>query len=348
MLYDGWNLIEEKNSVTDRCYIWGLDLSGTLDGAGGIGGLLAVDDEVSSKMYWYANDANGNVTALVDASTGAIVARYEYGPFGEPLRASGPLAKVNPFRWSSNYTENESGLVNGKLRWYRSSLGRWLSRDPSGERGGDNLYGFVRNNPLRFIDSLGLEVLAIFNVQVGLLSVTDLDTNESAMIRATAGTAELQNKFDKEWSSGGPIPRGDYEILDRIKDPNNPSPLDNLQDKYGVYDLDRKDSNPRDDGTGRGRGQFRLHPGYSTGCVVTDNLEDYQKVSSIINNTRTKQVKDAQGRARTFYGTMKVVSAPRPQEVNETKDKKRLQGPKKKSIWDLLFRQKADPQFDKK
>ena len=41
-------------------------------------------------------------------------------------------------------------------RLYEPTVGRWMSRDPIRELGGRNLYGFVRNNPLRFVDALGL------------------------------------------------------------------------------------------------------------------------------------------------------------------------------------------------
>jgi hypothetical protein len=39
--------------------------------------------------------------------------------------------------------------------FYNPSTGRWLSRDPIGERGGRNLYGFVRNGPINYWDNLG-------------------------------------------------------------------------------------------------------------------------------------------------------------------------------------------------
>ena len=41
-------------------------------------------------------------------------------------------------------------------RYYDADMGRWLSRDPIGESGGNNMYGFVGNNPISFIDRVGL------------------------------------------------------------------------------------------------------------------------------------------------------------------------------------------------
>jgi len=59
------------------------------------------------------------VAALVAQANGSLSARYEYGPFGETLRATGTLAKHNPFRFSTKYTDNETGLLyyTGVFKW---------------------------------------------------------------------------------------------------------------------------------------------------------------------------------------------------------------------------------------
>ena len=58
---------------------WGADLSGSMQGAGGVGGLLAVTD--STGTYYPTYDGNGNVSEYLD-TTGTFVAHYEYDPFG--------------------------------------------------------------------------------------------------------------------------------------------------------------------------------------------------------------------------------------------------------------------------
>lgn len=100
-------------------------------------------------------DGQGNVAALMK-SDGAIAAVYEYGPFGELLRKQGDYAKDNPFRNATKYTDEESGMVYYGYRYYNPETSRWLSRDPIGEAGGFNLYGFVSNDPLNVTDYLGL------------------------------------------------------------------------------------------------------------------------------------------------------------------------------------------------
>jgi RHS repeat-associated protein len=100
-------------------------------------------------------DGNGNVAALVNAADGSVAAQYEYGPFGEVIRATGPLAFTNPFRFSSKYQDDETACLYYGLRFYNPSIARWLSRDPIAEKGGLNVYSFVRNNPVMLIDMLG-------------------------------------------------------------------------------------------------------------------------------------------------------------------------------------------------
>ena len=85
-----------------------------------------------------------------------VAAHYEYGPFGEPLVATGAVAAEMPFQFSTKYKDTETGLYYYIHRYYETGTGRWLSRDPAEEDGGPNLYEFVTNNPLMFVDLLGL------------------------------------------------------------------------------------------------------------------------------------------------------------------------------------------------
>ena len=90
---------------------------------------------------------------------------FEYGPFGELLRATGPMAKANPFRFSTKYQDDESDLLYYGYRYERD--GRWLSRDPVEETGGANLYGFARNDLVNGADFLGLQECCGPKVPVG-------------------------------------------------------------------------------------------------------------------------------------------------------------------------------------
>jgi RHS repeat-associated protein len=157
-LYDGWNLIREQLGTGQviNSYAWGLDLSGTLQGAGGIGGLAAMITGGSS--YYYLYDANGNVSQVINPADGytAFRAKYEYDPYGKMISSSGVMAAENKFRFSTKYADEDTGLYYYGFRYYSPDLGRWLSRDPLGENGGVNNYNYVYNSPVDRTDYLGL------------------------------------------------------------------------------------------------------------------------------------------------------------------------------------------------
>ena len=172
-LYDGWNLIAEYGGVQSAgevlfylqaSHIWGLDLSGTLQGAGGVGGLLATalsdDGFLSSQSYFPAFDGNGNITAWLNQS-GTLIGRTDYSPFGQLIAqykftqpGDDTLSRL-PFGFSTKYTDKETGLLYYGYRYYDPVTGRWPSRDPIGEKGGLNLYSVLSNNCLSRFDLLG-------------------------------------------------------------------------------------------------------------------------------------------------------------------------------------------------
>jgi len=162
----------KNNDAALVTYTWGLDLSGTFGGAGGVGGLLGI----SKKTVPTANlaclyDGNGNITQLVDMATGDSKAHYEYDPFGNLIQSEllSGLQTWNKFRFSTKQIEEEllipttssSAGVSPNLyyygyRFYSPRLGRWINQDPIGEPGGYNLYGFSGNNGLNAYDVNGL------------------------------------------------------------------------------------------------------------------------------------------------------------------------------------------------
>jgi RHS repeat-associated protein len=157
-IYDGFLLIQvrDSNNVPLVTYTRGLDLSGSLAGAGGIGGLLARSDpaDTTNGPSYYHVDGSGNVTALID-NWQVVAARYEYGPFLKPVAQWGRLADANEMQGSSMPKHGRSGLVGYPARFYDPGAQRWTTQDSIGEAGGINLYGFVFNSPLNGIDPLG-------------------------------------------------------------------------------------------------------------------------------------------------------------------------------------------------
>ena len=157
-IYDGMTVVQERdqNNVPLVTYTRGNDLSGSLQGAGGIGGLLARTDQTASapSHSYYHSDGNGNITAMVSFQQN-LVARYLYDPFGNTLAKAGSLADANSYRFSSKEWHAGSTLYYFGYRFYSPGIQRWLNRDPLGEAGGINLYRFDYNDPNSWIDPDG-------------------------------------------------------------------------------------------------------------------------------------------------------------------------------------------------
>jgi RHS repeat-associated protein len=200
-LYDGMLPIQERDArnVPRVTYTRGLDLSSTLQGAGGIGGLLARTDHTSANFQpgspnlqpasaYYHADGSGNITALID-SRQIIAARYAYDPFGNLLAKSGPLADANVYRFSSKEYHAASGLSYYGYRYYDPNLQRWLNQDPIGELGGLNLYQSFFNSPGTFVDRNGLDNLYVTAANMAALSVQNAPVNgvifQEAMFKTT-------------------------------------------------------------------------------------------------------------------------------------------------------------------
>ena len=140
-------------ATTNRiAYLWGPDLSGSLQGAGGVGGLLAVrrDGETYALVY---GDL-GNVAAYV-SSSGAIAAAYAYDAFGRVLAASGPLADAFPHRFATKPRDPETGLDYYGYRFHSPDLCRWLNRDPIEDLNNVNYYEFNSNASISVFDISG-------------------------------------------------------------------------------------------------------------------------------------------------------------------------------------------------
>ncbi len=118
--------------------------------------------------FFYTCDGNKNVSEFVHfEQRNGIAAHYDYAPFGAVTRAISVSAVTdntfttdNPFRFSSEYHDDTLGLVYYNYRHYNPMDGRWVSKDPLGEKGGINCY--VNNLSIQNgIDFLGLAYFAL-------------------------------------------------------------------------------------------------------------------------------------------------------------------------------------------
>ncbi|MDD2230186.1 MAG: hypothetical protein PHY48_12315 [Candidatus Cloacimonetes bacterium] len=162
-IWDGFNIaveiiIDHAISATNiSYYTWGLDLSGTLQSAGGVGGLLC-DTKTSStetNTYFAVGDANGNITEYVDV-LGITVAHGEHNSFGE-TELSGSMNDDFTHWFSTKPFDKKTRLVQYQYRPYDAPNAKFISSDPIGEAGGYNLYLLGNNDAISKWDKLGLK-----------------------------------------------------------------------------------------------------------------------------------------------------------------------------------------------
>ena len=124
--------------------------------AGDIGTIVAVTHHAGSAVtpgtYYTYHNHRGDVIITRSATT--TVGVYEYSAFGNLKSSIGN--DVCRFKFSSKERDPSTGFYYYGYRFYSPQWQRWISRDPIGEEGGINLYGYVGNNPLRRIDLFGL------------------------------------------------------------------------------------------------------------------------------------------------------------------------------------------------
>ena len=144
VLYDGVNSIQEVSRAAAASLLTGL----------GIDEYFVRTDTGGASVL--LTDALGSTVALTDP-TGAVQTQYTYEPFGQAT-TTGP-ASSNLFQYTGRENDG-TGLYYYRARYYHPQLQRFVSEDPIAFTASDpNLYVYVRNNPMFWLDPDGLRVL---------------------------------------------------------------------------------------------------------------------------------------------------------------------------------------------
>jgi RHS repeat-associated protein len=191
-VYDGFLQIEKLNGAAENALlttrIW--------SNAEGFDKLIAETHigTTSNVTYYALGDANKNITCYL-TNAGAIGGHFEFSPFGQITRASGSSPDDFDFRFSSEFFEQETGLVYYNFRYYSPELGRWASRDPVGERGGYNIFIMLDNNSNNHIDYIGLGKVSYV---IKLFRITCDGTKEFVKVISNKEARELLQEYTKK------------------------------------------------------------------------------------------------------------------------------------------------------
>ncbi|WP_374073730.1 RHS repeat domain-containing protein [Bdellovibrio bacteriovorus] len=137
------------------------------------GSKINIPDYVATggKEYRIISDQVGTPKLIVEAATGKIVESLNYDEFG--VSFDGKHSAYLPFGFAGGVNDRDTGLVRFGARDYNPQTGRWTNRDPILFNGGDtNLYGYVLQDPINYIDPSGKswEDVNWRNVAGGLLN----------------------------------------------------------------------------------------------------------------------------------------------------------------------------------
>jgi RHS repeat-associated protein len=196
----GWQLLETRTDDDvdpSEQYVWDLryvdapvlrfqdtDTDGTID-----------------DTLYYTNDANFNVTALVDES-GNVVERYAYSPYGErtvldadfSADANGVSDVNNALGHQGLHLDTESALYYNRNRYYSPSLGRFITRDPLGYVDGMSVYEYVGSSPRVYVDAMGYESRP---VEKSAIPGTVLDKFRKMAVKKYGDDSVIAWKYDK-------------------------------------------------------------------------------------------------------------------------------------------------------
>ena len=140
-----------------------LQIVAELDGAGEVVSRFIYGDRLnvpaymikSGVTYRIISDHLGSPRLVINPATGNIIQRMDYDEYGNVLTDTNP--GFQPFGFAGGLYDRDTGLTRFGARDYDPHTGRWTAKDPIGFDGEDtNLYAYVENDPINFIDPLGL------------------------------------------------------------------------------------------------------------------------------------------------------------------------------------------------
>jgi RHS repeat-associated protein len=115
--------------------------------------------ELDGKIFAPSTDVQGNIRRLIDVNSRTLAASYDFTAFGEKLQPKDKEELHNPWQFASKRFDPSLNLIYFGKRCYDPTTGRWITIDPAGFKDSFNLYQYVLNNPFRYVDPNGENLL---------------------------------------------------------------------------------------------------------------------------------------------------------------------------------------------
>lgn len=168
---------KKVNGILTQAWLYQNQLSpvAELDGSGSVvarfvyGSRPNVPDYLikGGNTYRIVSDHLGSPRLVVNTNDGTVVQRMDYDEFGNVFQDTNP--GFQPFGFAGGLYDKDTKLVRFGVRDYDPELGRWTAKDPIRFRGSDtNLYGYVLNDPVNFVDLDGRNPIAAVAAAFGV------------------------------------------------------------------------------------------------------------------------------------------------------------------------------------
>ncbi|WP_438350767.1 RHS repeat domain-containing protein [Paenibacillus sp. FA6] len=259
--------------------------------------LLVKKDRTTAKDYYYLYNGHGDVVQIVD-TTGTVVNSYAYDVWGSITNQTEGV--TNSFKYAGEIYDEESGLYYLRARYYDPSVGRFLNEDTyEGEWNNPltlNLYSYVFNNPLKYIDpsghvAIGVDsemwrVNGLINDQKAKWMLANDSNNKAGMKAANAEAERIRKQYSHVsgiLQASAPyqyvsyVESSDKTKIHEVRIKGNGDVLYEMQSGYEYYTQSNKYS-PSDKGQQIfGKASLDLSAGYAFNLITKGSNEVIKK-----------------------------------------------------------------------